>query len=64
MWTTVYVAIGRENAFEIGEKLKAAGFLIKVEFFTMEGNDKLYEIAGPEFEADDIRDAMDELGII
>lgn len=64
MWTTVYVAIGRENAFEIGEKLKAVGFLIKVEFFTVEGNDELYEIIGPEFEVDDIGDAMDELGII
>lgn len=64
MWTTVYVAMGKENAFGIGEKLKAAGFLIKVEFFTVEGNDEIYEIIGPEFEVDDIRDAMVELGII
>lgn len=64
MWTTVYVAMGRDNAFEIGEKLKAEGFLIKVEFFTVEGEEELYEIIGPEFEVDDIRDAMVELGII
>ena len=64
MWTTIYVAMGRENAFEIGEKLKASGFLIKVEFFTVEGDDELYEIIGPEFEVDDIREAMVELGII
>ena len=64
MWTTIYVAMGRENAFEIGEKLKAEGFLIKVEFFTKEGTEEVYEIIGPEFEVDDIRDAMMELGII
>ena len=64
MWTTVYVAMGRENALEIGEKLKAAGFIIKVKFFIVEGNDELYEIIGPEFEVDDIKDAMVELGII
>ena len=64
MWTTVYVAMGRDNAFEIGEKLKVEGFLIKVEFFTVEGEEELYEIIGPEFEVDDIRDAMVELGII
>ena len=64
MWTTIYVAMGRENALEIGEKLKAEGFLIRVEFFTREGTEDLYEIIGPEFEVDDIRDAMVELGII
>lgn len=64
MWTTVYVATGRENAFEIGDKLKAIGFLIKVEFLTLEGNDELYEIIGPEFEVDDITTAMAELGIV
>ena len=64
MWTTIYVAMGKENAYEIGEKLKAEGFLIKVEFFTVEGSEELYEIIGPKFEVDDIRDAMMELGII
>ena len=64
MWTTIYVAMGRENAFEIGKKLRAEGFIIKVELFTTEGTEEVYEIIGPEFEVDDIRDAMVELGII
>ena len=64
MWTTIYVAMGRENAYDIKEKLRAEGFLIKVEFFTMEGTDELYQIIGPELEVNDIRDAMSELGIV
>ena len=64
MWTTVYIAMGKENAYAIAEKLKAEGFLVRVEFFTVEGTEELYEIKGPEFEADDITVVMSELGII
>lgn len=64
MWTAVYVAIGKDYALDIGEKLKAEGFLVKVKFFALEGKDELYEIIAPEFEAEDIQEAMMELGII
>lgn len=64
MWTTVYIATGRENALDIEEKLKAEGFLIRVKFFSLEGEDELYEILAPEFELADIEETMIELGII
>lgn len=64
MWTAIYVAIGIENALDIERKLKNEGFLIKKRFFSLEGEDELYEIIAPEFEAEEIQEAMLELGII
>lgn len=64
MWTAVYVAIGIENALDIERKLKNEGFLIKKRFFSLEGEDELYEIIAPEFEVEEIQEAMLELGII
>jgi hypothetical protein len=64
MWTAIYVAIGIENALEVEKKLKNEGFLIKKRLFSLEGEDELYEIIAPEFEAEEIQEAMLELGII
>jgi len=64
MWTAIYVAIGIENALDIERKLKNEGFLIKKRFFSLEGEDELYEIIAPEFEVEEIQEAMLELGII
>lgn len=64
MWTAIYVAIGIENALDVEKKLKNEGFLIKKRFFSLEGEDELYEIIAPEFEVEEIQEAMLELGII
>ena len=64
MWTAVHMTTGVENAQEIEEKLKKEGFLVKIKYFTKEGEEELYEILAPEFEAEDIQEAMMELGII
>jgi hypothetical protein len=64
MWTTIYVASGREWASEIEEKLRAEGFIIKVKYFGCEGGEELYEILAPNFEAEDIQSFMVELGIL
>ena len=64
MWTTVYVASGLENAEDIKSRLQKEGFLIRLESFTKEEGEMLYEILAPEFEAEDIEQAMIELGII
>ncbi len=64
MWTAVYMATGLENAQEVEKKLKREGFLVKIKYFAQEGEDELYEIMAPEFEADDVQEAMIELGII
>lgn len=64
MWTAIYVAIGIENALDVEKKLKNEGFLIKKRFFSLEGEDELYEIIAPEFEVEEIQQAMLELGII
>ncbi|MBU5311643.1 hypothetical protein KQI38_06350 [Tissierella carlieri] len=64
MWTAVYMATGLNNAHEVEQKLKAEGFLVKIKYFAQEGEEELYEILAPEFEAEDIQEAMIELGII
>lgn len=64
MWTAVYVATGLDNAHDIEGRLKAEGFLVKIKYFAQEGEEELYEILAPEFEAEDVQEAMIELGII
>ncbi|MBU5426123.1 hypothetical protein KQI41_06810 [Tissierella pigra] len=64
MWTAVHMTTGVENARDIEKRLRQEGFLVKIKYFTKEGEDELYEILAPEFEAADIQEAMIELGII
>lgn len=64
MWTAVYLATGLESAQRIEKKLKDEGFLIKVKLFSKEGDEELYEILAPEFEADEIQAVMFDLGIM
>ena len=64
MWTTIYMAIGLENAEKIERKLKEEGFLVKIRYFSLEGEEELYEILAPEFEAEEVQEAMIELGIM
>lgn len=64
MWTAVHMTTGFENALNIERQLKKEGFLVKVKYFTKEGEEELYEILAPEFEAEEIQEAMIELGII
>lgn len=64
MWTAVYMATGLANAEKIQVKLKQEGFLIKLKYFSKEGEEDVYEILVPEFEAEDVQQAMIELGII
>lgn len=46
------------------KKLKEEGFLVKVRLFTKEGDEELYEVLAPEFEADEIQEVLFDLGII
>ena len=64
MWTTVYMATGLEYASEIEKNLKSEGFLVKIRYFSLENEEELYEILAPEFEAEDVQEAMIELGIM
>ena len=64
MWTAVYLATGLEFANEVEKKLMDEGFLVKKQLFTKEGNEELYEILAPEFEAKDIQAVLYDLGII
>ncbi|NLV88215.1 MAG: hypothetical protein GX021_02435 [Tissierellia bacterium] len=64
MWTTVHMAIGHDKALEIQRLLKKEGFIVKIKFFSKEGGEELYEILSTAFEAEDIQEAMIELGII
>lgn len=63
MWTAVYLATGLESAKEIENKLKNEGFLVKLKLFSKEGDEEVYEILVPEFEADEIQEALFDLGI-
>ncbi len=64
MWTAVYLATGLESANEVEKKLQEEGFLVKKQLFTKEGDEELYEILAPEFEANDIQAVLFDLGII
>ncbi len=64
MWTTIYMAIGLKNAEMIEKRLKEEGFLVKIRYFSLEGEEELYEILAPEFEAEEVQEAMIELGIM
>ncbi|NMB26802.1 MAG: hypothetical protein GX987_01965 [Tissierellia bacterium] len=64
MWTAVYLATGLELATEIENRLKEEGFLIKKQIFVKEGDEELYEILAPEFEAKDIQAVLFDLGLI
>ncbi|NLW23402.1 MAG: hypothetical protein GXY88_09195 [Tissierellia bacterium] len=64
MWTAVYLATGLDAANEVEKRLQEEGFLVKKRLFTKEGDEELYEILAPEFEADDIRSVLFDLGII
>lgn len=64
MWTTVYVASGKDWAIEIENKLIAEGFLVKKKLISLGDEDELYEILAPKFEASDVQTSLFELGII
>ncbi|NLN14329.1 MAG: hypothetical protein GX185_01860 [Tissierellia bacterium] len=64
MWTTVYVATGQEWAEEVECKLKAEGFIVKRKYFATEGDEELYEILAPTFEAEEIQSVLVELDIL
>lgn len=64
MWTAVYLATSLDLAIEIEKKLQEEGFLVKKQLFTKEGDEELYEILAPEFEANDIQAVLFDLGII
>ena len=64
MWTTIYVASGHDWAEEIEQKLLAEGYIVKSKFFAMEGDEELYEILAPSFEAEEIQAVLVELEIL
>lgn len=64
MWTTVYVAAGHNCAKEIEQRLAAEGYIVKTKFFAIEGEEELYEILAPTFEAEEIQTVLVELDLI
>jgi len=62
MWTAVYMVEGIEVAKEIEKKLQMEGFLVKTKPFSREGENILYEILVPEFEADEVQTVLLDLG--
>ncbi|MCF6465543.1 hypothetical protein [Clostridium sp. Cult2] len=64
MWTAVYLATSLDSATKIEKKLRDEGFLIKKQLFSRDGDEELYEILAPEFEANEIQAALFDLGII
>lgn len=64
MWTAIYVAEGYDIAKKIESLLKEEGFLVKINTFSKEGDNTLYEILAPEFEAQEVQSFLVDLGII
>lgn len=62
MWTAVYMIEGIEAAKELETKLKGEGFLVKVKPFVKEGDEILYKVLVPEFEADEAQTVLLDLG--
>lgn len=58
------MATGIENAKKVKEILRNEGFLIKINFIGKENKEEAYEILAPEFEVEDVEQAMIELGIL
>ncbi|HHV39188.1 MAG TPA: hypothetical protein GXX70_06840 [Tepidimicrobium sp.] len=63
MWTTVYLATGLEQAIKVEEQLRNEGFMVKKNLLYKDGDEDLYEILTPKFEADDVRMVLFDLGI-
>ncbi|MFA5524284.1 MAG: hypothetical protein WDA24_07985 [Tissierellales bacterium] len=63
MWTAVYMVEGAKPAKELGEKLKAEGFLVKIKPFSKEGENIVYKILVPEFEANDAQAVIIDMGL-
>lgn len=64
MWTTVYVASGKEWSIEVENKLRSGGFLVKKKLIKLGDEEELYEILVPELEASDVQELLFELRII
>lgn len=61
MWTAVYMVEGYEAAEKLRNLLNSEGFLVKTELFTKDGDNIIYKILAPEFEADEIHRVILEL---
>lgn len=61
MWTAVYMVEGYEAAEKLKNLLNSEGFLVKTELFTKDGDNNIYKIIAPEFEADEIHRVILEL---
>ena len=64
MWTTIYVAAGKEVSQNIVDQLTREGFMVKSSFLINENGVELYEILAPEFEAEEIQLCMIDIGIM
>ncbi len=62
MWTAVYMIEGIAAAKDMERKLQNEGFLVKVKPFSKEGDEILYKILVPEFEADEVQTVLLDLG--
>lgn len=62
MWTTIYMANGKEELEEIISILKSEGFIVKSKMAFQE-EDEVYEILAPQGEAEEIYEFMNERNI-
>ena len=61
MWTAIHMIEGKNKAKSVEELLNKEGFLVKIKPFSKEGDNVLYEILVPEFEADDAQSVILDL---
>lgn len=64
MWTTVYVAMGRNQSEAIIELAKKEGFYVKKQYFGKEGQIEMFEIVTLESEAEEFYELLLENNII
>lgn len=64
MWTTIYIAVGKENSLKIQKTLIDEGYILKTKFVVNENGKDLFEILVPEFEAEEAQNFLLEAGIL
>jgi len=63
MWTAVYMVEGNEAREKVISQLSLEGFIVKSEPFSKEGENIIYKILAPEFEANEIHKVILEMDI-
>lgn len=64
MWTTVYIALGRDKAHSIEKIAEDEGFYVKVQYYGKDANGEMFQIITLESEAEEVYNFLLEKNIL